>query len=196
MSYLFFDAETAGLPSDYDAPPTDTDNWPRIVQLAWTYLSTSADPDDVTSHIVQPDGFSIPPQAVNIHGITTERAQSEGMPLDDVLASFRKDVNATDVLVAHNVAFDASVVGAELVRRHGDNPLDTLPSICTMKQSTTYCALPGSRGYKWPTLQELHTALFDHPFDGAHDAGEDVVAGANCFRELVRRGVIETPENA
>jgi len=32
--YLFLDTETAGLPIDYSAPATETDNWPRLVQIA------------------------------------------------------------------------------------------------------------------------------------------------------------------
>lgn len=35
MKYLFIDTETTGLPKEYDAPYTDIDNWPRLVQLAW-----------------------------------------------------------------------------------------------------------------------------------------------------------------
>ncbi len=33
--YLIFDTETTGLPKRWDAPITDTDNWPRAVQIAW-----------------------------------------------------------------------------------------------------------------------------------------------------------------
>ena len=33
--YLIFDTETTGLPKKWNAPITDTDNWPRCVQLAW-----------------------------------------------------------------------------------------------------------------------------------------------------------------
>ena len=39
--YVFFDTETTGLPNDYDAPASDTDNWPRIVQLAWALTDKS-----------------------------------------------------------------------------------------------------------------------------------------------------------
>ena len=35
MRYLFFDTETTGVPQNYKAPSSDTDNWPRMVQLAW-----------------------------------------------------------------------------------------------------------------------------------------------------------------
>ena len=33
--FLIFDTETTGLPKNYNAPLTDFDNWPRMVQLAW-----------------------------------------------------------------------------------------------------------------------------------------------------------------
>ena len=33
--FLIFDTETTGLPKRWDAPISDTNNWPRIVQLAW-----------------------------------------------------------------------------------------------------------------------------------------------------------------
>ncbi|PJB57251.1 MAG: 3'-5' exonuclease, partial [Bacteroidetes bacterium CG_4_9_14_3_um_filter_41_19] len=33
--FLIFDTETTGLPQRYDAPLTDFDNWPRMIQLAW-----------------------------------------------------------------------------------------------------------------------------------------------------------------
>ena len=33
--FLVFDTETTGLPKIENAPLTDFDNWPRMVQLAW-----------------------------------------------------------------------------------------------------------------------------------------------------------------
>ena len=37
--YLIFDTETTGLPRNFKAPITDTDNWPRVVQLGTMLLS-------------------------------------------------------------------------------------------------------------------------------------------------------------
>jgi DNA polymerase-3 subunit epsilon len=65
--------------------------------------------------------------------------------------------------------------------------------ICTMMKSTSFCKLPAKRGYKWPKLDELHQTLFGCDFEGAHDAGSDVLATVKCFFELVRLGVIEMP---
>ena len=33
--YLIFDTETTGLPRNYNAPISDSENWPRAVQIAW-----------------------------------------------------------------------------------------------------------------------------------------------------------------
>ena len=33
--YLVFDTETTGLPKKWNAPLSDSENWPRCVQLAW-----------------------------------------------------------------------------------------------------------------------------------------------------------------
>ena len=81
MRYLFFDTETTGMPDDFDAPVTDTENWPRVVQIAWAHVSTDPHAIDRTlSYIIRPDGFTIPKDAAEVHGITTERAVAEGCP--------------------------------------------------------------------------------------------------------------------
>ena len=33
--YLIFDTETTGLPQNFNAPLSDSENWPRMVQIAW-----------------------------------------------------------------------------------------------------------------------------------------------------------------
>lgn len=41
--------------------------------------------------------------------------------------------------------------------------------------------------YKWPSLQELHCALFGANFEDAHDALADVLACRKCYYELQSR---------
>jgi len=197
MRYLFFDTETTGLPPKPKPPVTDTDKWPRVVQIAWAHVSTDPHAIDRTlSYIIRPDGFTIPKDAAEVHGISTERAEAEGYPRGEVLEAFSRAVGVSDVLVAHNMSFDLPVVGAELVRVRGTNILQDVPTICTKEASTDFCKIPfprGGRGYKWPKLQELHDTLFGETFDDAHDAGADVKAGARCFLELLNRGVVSAP---
>ena len=33
--FLIFDTETTGLPKKWNAPISDSANWPRCIQLAW-----------------------------------------------------------------------------------------------------------------------------------------------------------------
>ena len=194
MDYLIFDAETTGIPEDMDAPSTDTKNWERVVQLAWTVVSDEdGAAGDIRSFIVRPDGFRIPAEAARVHGITTGRATQSGHSIGRVLGAFLAALQEADALVAHNIGFDAPTVGAEFVRAQGKDPLETMPKTCTMKETMALCGLPKpqGRGYKWPTLQELHWELFGHGFESAHDAGADVAACASCFTELIRRDLID-----
>ena len=59
-----------------------------------------------------------------------------------------------------------------------------------MTQATDFCRIPGTYGYKWPTLSQLHRELFKCGYEEAHDAGADVAACAKCFFELKRRRII------
>jgi len=60
-----------------------------------------------------------------------------------------------------------------------------------MDESTDYCKIPGSYGYKWPSLSELYFKLFDKDFEDAHDAVVDVRACTECFFKLKNKGVIK-----
>lgn len=189
-SYLIFDTETTGLPKNYKAPITDLNNWPRLVQIAWRHCDNSGNILSDSNYIVKPQGFTIPKDAENVHGISTETAINGGIDLKVVLDEFAGAMERSDFLVAHNMNFDERIVGAEFLRADLKNRLTDIQKICTMEMSTKYCKLPGPYGYKWPSLSELHCELFDEDFDEAHDAAVDVRACANCFFELRERGVI------
>ena len=75
---LFFDTETTGLPSDYNAPINNTHNWPRLVQISWIQTEENANVVSKKSFIVKPNGFVIPETSSNIHRITTKRTVKEG----------------------------------------------------------------------------------------------------------------------
>lgn len=189
--YLIFDTETTGLPDNYSAPRSDTDNWPRCVQLAWQVHDLKGNLLSSGDFIIRPDGFTIPFNSEKIHGISTERALEEGVPLSEVMDVFGRDVEKSTFVIGHNLDFDLNIMGAEYYRLGRENPLDQKTAIDTKDESTEYCAIPGGRGrYKWPTLAELHDKLFQVGFEEAHNAAADVEATARAFLELVRLGVI------
>ncbi|MDS4071778.1 MAG: 3'-5' exonuclease [Defluviicoccus sp.] len=195
--YLFFDTETTGIPRSHDAPASDVANWPRLVQIAWAVTDEGGNELRSQAFIIRPDGFEIPASATRVHGITTDTAHRLGIDIGRALTAFAKDLSAAEVLVAHNVQFDERVVGAEFFRLgRKKNPLQSKTLYCTMRSSTDFCRLPGGpRGYKWPTLEQLHRALFGVAFESAHNAIADVRACAKCFFELKRRRIISGSES-
>ena len=86
--FLIFDTETTGLPKNYNAPVSDSDNWPRMVQLAWQLHDAQGNLLQHDSIIVKPEGYSIPFATIQIHGITNERANEEGINLEETLQKF------------------------------------------------------------------------------------------------------------
>ena len=194
--YLFFDTETTGLPKHWGAPVTDLNNWPRLVQLAFVLTDAAGSVLQQTDIIVKPDGYTIPVEASRIHRITQEKAEAEGIPLSDAVELFRDALVKSKYLVAHNISFDEKIMGCEFLRLGKDNPMPTRKGLCTMKESTNYCAIPGARGgYKWPKLQELHMRLFKTTFDEAHNAAADIGATVKCFFAMKEKHIAFTTNN-
>ncbi|GAA4825795.1 DNA polymerase III subunit alpha [Algivirga pacifica] len=192
MAYLIYDTETTGLPKNFNAPITDLDNWPRVVQLAWQLHDDHGKLLEAQNYLIKPEGFTIPFNATKVHGITTDRALEEGHDLKFVLETFAEALAKSDRQIGHNLEFDINVMGAEYIRGNVESQLHETEVIDTMKSAVDFCALPGGRGgkFKPPTLTELHTKLFGKPFDAAHDAAFDVDATARCFFGLITQGVV------
>ena len=189
--YLFFDTETTGLPKRWNAPVTDVDNWPRLVQLAWVMCDDKGGIIEKRNDIIKPEGFTIPEESSRIHGITTANAMSEGEDIESVLTLFSDRMDEAYALVAHNISFDECIVGAEFERNRMMTSLFLKPKYCTMKLSKAYCQLPGKQGFKSPKLSELHQILFGAGFDDAHNALADVEATVRCFWKLKELKVIQ-----
>ncbi|KKM17079.1 hypothetical protein LCGC14_1679340 [marine sediment metagenome] len=188
--YLFFDVETSGLPKKYGRPYTDTDNYPRVVQLAYIITNEKGLILHKSMSVVKPEGYIIPANVSEVHGITTEDALN-GFKMNYVIGNFISIVKNCDLLIAHNFKFDSIILACEAYRLNFSNNILDKPYTCTMLASTNYCNITGNKGRKkWPKLQELYNILFDKDFEGAHDALYDVEATVDCYFELVRLGVI------
>ncbi|MHA7831793.1 MAG: DNA polymerase III subunit alpha [Flagellimonas sp.] len=188
--YLIFDTETTGLPKRWDAPITDTDNWPRCVQIAWQLHDELGNLIEHQDFLVKPEGFNIPYESEQIHGISTALAEEKGVPLSKVLEAFNKALQQTKFVVGQNVGFDINIMGCEFHREGVESPMTELPVLDTCTEHTAeLCKIPGGRGgkFKLPTLTELHEFLFGEPFSEAHNATADVEATTRCFLELIRK---------
>ncbi|MBT8290385.1 MAG: DNA polymerase III subunit alpha, partial [Muriicola sp.] len=188
--YLIFDTETTGLPKRWNAPVTDVDNWPRCVQLAWQLHDEMGNLLEQHDYLIKPEGYDIPYDAEQIHGISTLLAEKEGIPLTEALELFNAALGKTRFVVGQNVGFDINITGAEYHRAGVETTLLNLPVLDTCTEDTALlCQIPGGRGgkFKLPTLTELHEHLFQEPFSEAHNAAADVEATSRCFFELIRR---------
>lgn len=109
----FFDCETTGVPAKGLKWDADFEQFPHVVQLAWSLG------DKEKSYIIKPDNYEIPPETTAIHGITTERAIAEGVPFAEVVDEFLADANAAPLVCAHNIYFDSSMLKANVLRYLG-----------------------------------------------------------------------------
>ncbi|MES2486734.1 MAG: DNA polymerase III subunit alpha [Bacteroidota bacterium] len=194
--YLIFDTETTGLPKRWDAPITDTDNWPRCIQIAWQLHDDMGQLVEHQDYIIKPDGFNIPYDAERIHGISTDLALEQGINLREALDRFNVALSRSSFIVGQNVGFDVNIMGSEFYRHGLESRLGSMKVLDTCTEITAeMLRLPGGRGgrFKLPTLTELHQYLFGEPFGEAHNATADVEATTRCFLELLKRDVF-TPQ--
>jgi len=194
--FLIYDTETTGFPAYFNAPYTDLEAYDscRMVQLAWQLHDAKGDLIEVKNFIIKPEGFDIPYNSEQIHGISTERAHKQGVDLGFALEEFKVALEKSKYNVGHNIGFDINVVGAEFHRKGIESSIHNLGVVDTMKSSVDFCQLPGGKGgkFKFPKLEELHHILFEEGFDAAHNASADVEATARCFFELIRRDILKS----
>jgi DNA polymerase III epsilon subunit-like protein len=188
MKYLYFDTETTGLPPKGARYNTDYDQFPHIVQLSWWFDGQFYD------FIIKPKGWTIPEQSTEIHGITTEKALTEGQSFKKVIEKFAFHCDQASKVVAHNIYFDTSIIKANTIREFGiesnfytylEESIDKSKRIDTMMKTIKYVgAKKDNGGAKFPTLEELYFKLFEESFP-AHNALEDVKALKRCHEALV-----------
>jgi len=176
--YLFFDTETTGF-FYRDRPLTDPAQ-PHLCQLGAILTDATGATQAELNMLVRPDGWIIPEGAQRVHGISQQHAAKYGVEESQVVRLFRDLCFLADLLVAHNFAFDDSILDIAYARY--EITKQPRSSYCTMKESTPLCKIPSARGgYKWPKCTEAYKHFFGVEFDGAHDAMADVRACKDIF---------------
>lgn len=192
---LFFDTETTGVPERSANWDTDFDKFPHIVQIAWMHGCK------VESHIIRPEGWEIPQETVEIHGITMEYAMEHGEPFAVVVDMFIQDCHEAELVCAHNIYFDTSIIKANILRELGkeyydandvENALWKGKRIDTMRSTMKWVDARRADGrLKFPNLSELYSRCFPGETFPAHNALEDVKAIAKCLPVILDLGLIE-----
>lgn len=190
---MIFDVETNGL-LPKNQPPIEL--CPHILQLSFI-IYDEANNETVRTfneYVTINDSVVISEEATKINGITREKCQELGRPIEYILDEFYHEYMRCDTIVAHNIEFDSRMVKIEILRL--DYPCYKYAIIfqqnmrtkfyCTMLHGVIICNLPGRYGKKWPTLLELHMIIFGIVPNGLHDALVDTKACFECYKVLIR----------
>ena len=192
---LFFDTETTGIPPKGASWEKDFEQYPRIVEIAWLYKGKGE------THIIRPEGWEIPEEAADVHGITTEYAREHGEAFVFVIDRFVAFCQKAGLLCGHNIHFDTGMIKANILRELGweyydangvEDALFKGKRIDTMRASMKWVdARTASGRPKFPNLTELFCRCFPTETFEAHEALEDTKAVARCLPVLVDLGLVE-----
>lgn len=177
MKHLLIDCETTGLIQNHLRPLAKQ---PFIIEFCGIIFDNEGAELKELSFLCDP-GFPIDSTIQRITGL--KPSDLSGQPK---FAAFVAEVcqllEDADVLVAHNLSFDRSMLELEF-RRANVMPVWPAKLCCTVEQTEH---LVGHR----LKLNDLHQRLFDEPFAGGHRARTDVLALSRCYFELLRRDEI------
>lgn len=197
MSNLFFDTETTGLPKKNQ----HEDMQPHVVQLAATLTDDAGRIMSQINHIIKPEGWDIPKEASDVHGITMDVAMKYGISRQAVLMMFSNLVKRSDLLIAHNAEFDLKMLNLQYKRQGLQSPLFDKEVYCTADNSTDILKIPPTQRmkdwghgdkFKRPTLQEAHIFFCSHwNSAAAHNAMYDVEA---CMAVYFKLKGMEDPQ--
>lgn len=198
MSITFTDTETTGKIPKY-ATHRDLRQLPHMVQLAAIRTDDSGTKEEGRMNvIIKPEGWEIPKEAADIHGITTERAMDEGIPIKEAMSQYHELMRGLSTLSCYNVAFDSKILSASYQRAGATSEhifRTERKHLCVMLAATPVVNLPSnvswSREPAWPKLHVAVETLLGRPMrDGAHDAMVDVEETLEVFKFLVKTGHI------
>ncbi len=188
--FLIIDTKTNGLPISWVEPPTNTLNWPRLIQIAWIVCDPMGQPLEKQAYTIKPMGFDIPKSVEEHLGISTEKAIETGTDPIIVLWGLADIIEKCTEVVGHNMILHRNVIAAEMVRFEIKHKLNERQKTCTKERTTSFCNLAGNNGLRWPKLYELYEMLFYEPMPEDLDILGETEALANCYFELKKAKVL------
>lgn len=185
---LFYDTETTGLP-DWKSP-SGGENQPHIVQIG--ALLVNAETREVLKEldvIVKPEGWEIPEDTIEVHGITNEHALEVGIPEKEAIHHLLDMFHSAEGVerVAFNRTFDQRIVRIGLKRFFNEDVQELWAEKdnhhCSMLMAKKICKIEpkGRYGYKNPKLSEAYEFFTGEELEGAHNALVDAKAAMTVY---------------
>lgn len=169
---LPFDTETTGLPSW--KTPSGGDDQPHIVQIAAHVVN--ANTREITQSlnvIIKPDGWVIPDETIEVHGITNEYAHDVGISEKLAFEMLLSMNEVCSLRIAHNTTFDNRLVRIGTKRYFSEQTQES------WKESPYFCTMMNARkimGGKNPKLEAAYKHFTGEELENAHTAMADTNA--------------------
>lgn len=179
---LFYDFETSGMPLWEQS--SRSKGQPHILQVAALLVDAGSRKTLASLNLtVQPEGWTIDPNALAVHGITEEHAKAVGVHETTAVLALHDLWQRADLRVGHVESFDARIMRIALLRHGwGDVIADAWKdgrSECTATLSRPIvCPTGRDRG---PKLVDAYRYFFQSDFPGAHSALADTEACAAVY---------------
>lgn len=186
---IIFDIETTGLPNKvwennkfrYINPSNfDKYNNCLIVEISYIVLDENDNIVKKVSNLINRNNLVI--ENSNIHGITTEMCLNEGIKIEKFFEFFEKDIENIDILIAHNIEFDYTVLLSELYRFNQHNIINIL------KTKKLYCTMINGMNFinsrKYVKLIDLYKNFYKEDIIQKHRALDDVLMCYKCFLNI------------
>jgi len=130
---IVFDVETSGL-----LPKNSYQQFPHILQLSYMVYNTETRTIEkkYNAYIKIPHDVVITDEITELTGITREKCDEYGIPILEALYAMYLDYIVCDCVIAHNLIFDAIMLGVELERHDAPAELRNLMNHDYEKKTT------------------------------------------------------------
>lgn len=181
---LFYDTETTGLP--IWKIPSDSPEQPHLVQLGAILCDRqSGTVLGEMNVIIKPNGWVIPQETIDVHGITQEQAMKEGIPEKEALKILLKMADRAVERNAYNKTFDQRIIRMACKRYLTEVEIDKWAikddHSCSMRMAQKII------GGRSPKLEASYKHFTGEDFVGAHDAMNDTKACMKVYYAALKQ---------
>lgn len=180
MNLVCFDTETTGLDVQKD----------HIIQLSLVKVDTADwHVIDTRDWYILPEGdFTIPAEAEAVHHISKPFLQENGISLRSVYDELMAFTDGCDILSYNGNGFDAPILHYNLKRIGKNFVFDgrTWYDALALERIHMAGQIDPETGEKYHcNLTAAYTRYYGHPFEGAHNSLDDVMATIEVFKAQV-----------
>lgn len=193
---MVIDVETNGLPTTkgfgnyYDPKEIHYYNNSRLVEIGYIIYSFDGREIARREFLIKPNNFKI--ENSDIHGITFNMANDNGINVSDALDIFLIDILDIDTIVSHNINFDLNIIMAECYRYNKLDLIDILTiknKECTMVTGKQYL-----KSNRFPSLVTLYKSLTKQNVNQLHRALDDSRICGECYFAMKALMIVEENE--